>query len=307
MVNGRATVRAALCTILLACLAGRGLTAQTLTLTFDDGPNRVSTSLLSPEDRNAAILKALANAKVQAIVFANGIDGGDTPAGRAALAAWGHAGHLVGNHTYAHLRLTDLAAFNADFLRCDAMIQSIPGYTRLFRFPYLKEGATLAARDGMRKALAEAGYRNAHVTIPTFDWLIDEQLRARLHSDPRAALEPYRTYYLEDVLDQADRARTLALRLTGREVKHAMLLHHCLLNALFLGDLIQTLEANGWTLIGPLEAYADPIYRQEPSGLDTGTSLLKTLAQEKGLLPGRAEGLEAAYEHEKVRLREAGL
>jgi len=291
----------------LAGLASLGLAAQTLTLTFDDGPNRVRTPLLSPEARNAAILKALGDAKVQAIVFANGIDGGDTPEGRAALAAWGRAGHRVGNHTYSHLRLADLAAFVADFQRCDALIRGIPGYTKLFRFPYLKEGATPEVRDGMRKALAEAGYRNAHVTIPTFDWLIDEHLRTRLKANPQASLEPYRTYYVEDVLDQADRARALALKLTGREVAHAMLLHHCLLNALFLSDLIRALRANGWTLVGPLEAYADPVYQQAPRTLDTGTSLLRTLAAERGLLPGRAEGLEEAYAREKVRLLEAGL
>ncbi len=293
--------------LLLAAFGALGLAAQSLALTFDDGPNRVRTPLLSPDQRNAAILKALKEAKVQAIVFANGIDGGDTPEGRAALAAWGEAGHRVGNHTYSHLRLADLAAFEADFQRCDAMIRGLPGYTRLFRFPYLKEGATLEARDGMRKALAEAGYRDAQVTIPTFDWLIDEHLRTRLKADPHADLEPYRTYYVEDVLDQADRARALALRLTGREVAHAMLLHHCLLNALFLGDLIHALRANGWTLLGPLEAYADPIYQQAPRTLDTGTSLLRTLAAERGLIPARAEGLEEAYAREKVRLREAGL
>lgn len=288
-------------------LATLGLAAQTLTLTFDDGPNRVQTPLLSAEARNAAILKALGDAKVQAIVFANGIDGGDTVKGRAALAAWGRAGHGVGNHTYSHLRLADLATFKADFLRCDAMILNLPGYTKLFHFPYLKEGATLNVRDGMRKALAEAGYRDAHVTIPTFDWLIDEHLRTRLKADPRTALEPYRTYYVEDVLDQADQARTLALRLTGREVAHAMLLHHCLLNALFLGDLIRALRANGWTLVSPQEAYADPIYQEAPRTLDTGTSLLRTLAAERGLLPGQTEGLEEAYAREKDHLRKAGL
>ena len=293
--------------LLLAACGALSLAAQALTLTFDDGPNRVQTPLLSPDARNAAILKALAVAKVQAIVFANGIDGGDTPKGRAALAAWGEAGHRVGNHTYSHLRLVDLPAFTADFQRCDAMIRALPGYTKLFRFPYLKEGSTPEVRDGMRAALAEAGYRNAPVTIPTFDWLIDERLRSRLRRDPQADLEPYRTYYLEDVLDQADRARALALKLTGREVTHTVLLHHCLLNALFLGDLIRALRANGWTLVGPLEAYADPLYRQAPQTLDTGTSLLKTLAAEQGLIPARAEGLEEAYAHEKDRLLKAGL
>ncbi len=293
--------------VALALMTGLSLGAQSLTLTFDDGPNRVKTPRLSPEERNESMLKALRDEKVQAIVFANGIDGGDTAEGRAALSAWGQNGHLVGNHTYSHLRFSDLAAFKSDFLRCDAMIRPIPGYERFFRFPYLKEGPNLEMRDGMRKALAEAGYRNAHVTIPTFDWLIDERLRSRLRTNTLAELEPYRTYYVESVLNQADRARSLALKLTGREVKHAILLHHCLLNALFLRDLIQALKANGWTLVGPREAYADPIYTLETTRLDTDANLLSTLAREQGLLPGKAVGLDEAYEQEKAALREAGL
>lgn len=290
----------------MTCLSF-SLQAQTLTLTFDDGPNRVKTPRLSPEERNEALLSALRKEKVHAILFANGLDGGDTPEGREALAAWGREGHLVGNHTYSHLRLTDLAPYQADVLRCDAMIRTIPGYARLFRFPYLKEGDTAATRDGMRKALAEAGYRNAHVTIPTFDWLLDERLRTRLRQDPRADLGPYRAHYIEHVLDQADRARALAQKLTGREVKHAILLHHCLLNALFLGDVIHALKVNGWSFVDPLEAYADPLYLEAPRGLDTGTSLLQALAREKGLLPDHLAGLEEAYDHEKATLREAGL
>lgn len=290
----------------MTCLSF-SLQAQTLTLTFDDGPNRVKTPRLSPEERNEALLSALRKEKVHAILFANGLDGGDTPEGREALAAWGREGHLVGNHTYSHLRLTDLAPYQADVLRCDAMIRTIPGYARLFRFPYLKEGDTAATRDGMRKALAEAGYRNAHVTIPTFDWLLDERLRTRLRQDPRADLGPYRAHYIEHVLDQADRARALAQKLTGREVKHAILLHHCLLNALFLGDVIHALKVNGWSFVDPLEAYADPLYLEAPRGLDTGTGLLQALAREKGLLPDHLAGLEEAYDHEKATLREAGL
>jgi peptidoglycan/xylan/chitin deacetylase (PgdA/CDA1 family) len=293
--------------LLLACFLGSTLGAQTLTLTFDDGPNRVRTPRLSPDERNEAILSALREEQVQAIVFANGIDGGDTQEGRANLSAWGRAGHLVGNHTYSHLRLTELAPFREDFLRCDGLIKGLSGYVRYFRFPYLKEGPTVEVRDGMRRTLTETGYRNAHVTIPTFDWLIDERLRSRLRNHPLAELEPYRSYYVESVLTQADRARSLGQKLTGREIKHAMLLHHCLLNALFLRDLIQALKANGWTLVGPQEAYADPIYSEAPVRLDTDANLLSTLAREKGLLPGRALGLDEAYEQEKVALREAGL
>jgi hypothetical protein len=86
-----------------------------------------------------------------------------------------------------------------------------------------------------------------------------------------------------------------------------MLLHHSLLNALFLGDLIRALKLNGWTLIGPLEAYADPIYQNAPRRPNSGTSLLQALAHEKGLLASPSLGLEEAYEIEKQRLREAGL
>jgi peptidoglycan/xylan/chitin deacetylase (PgdA/CDA1 family) len=283
------------------------LGAQTLALTFDDGPNWVRTPRLSPAERNEALLAALKAENAQAILFVNGIDGGDTPEGRQALAAWGQAGHLVGNHTYSHIRFKDLAAFKQDFLRCDALIKDLPGYARFFRFPYLKEGLTLEARDGMRKALAEAGYRNAHVTIPTFDWLIDERLRIRLRKEPQANLDPYRTYYLESVLRQADRARTLALKLAHREIKHTILLHHCLLNALFLGDLIRTLKVNGWTLVGPAEAYADPIYLQEPAKLSADATLLECLARERDMIQAAPLSLDQLYEQEKAALQGAGL
>jgi len=84
----------------------------------------------------------------------------------------------------------------------------------------------------------------------------------------------------------------------GRTIGHTMLVHHSLLNALFLGDLLDALERDGWSFIDAEEAYADPIFQRMPSILPAGESLLWALARENPALasglryPGEDEGYE---------------
>jgi peptidoglycan-N-acetylglucosamine deacetylase len=61
-----------------------------------------------------------------------------------------------------------------------------------------------------------------------------------------------------------------------------LLLHHNLLNALFLGDLIQQFRALGWTIVDPEKAFADPFYDLQPERPAPGQSLLLSLARSQG-------------------------
>jgi peptidoglycan-N-acetylglucosamine deacetylase len=114
-----------------------------IALTFDDATDRPGL--------NAVLLKALAEAKLRSALF---VAGGnvDSPQGLAQVRRWGAAGHLVGNHSYSHHSLgsadVSLADFQADVLRNEALLRDVPGFTRIFRFPYLREGETAAKRDG---------------------------------------------------------------------------------------------------------------------------------------------------------------
>ena len=91
----------------------------------------------------------------------------DNPQGKKHVLTWSRAGHLLGNHSYSHWYFprSDFETFSADVLRGQKVIEEFPQFRKLFRFPYLKEGATPEQRDRMRSFLESQGYRNGYVTI----------------------------------------------------------------------------------------------------------------------------------------------
>lgn len=274
--------------ILLACaLACSALGAQEVALSFDDGPKLEATPLRSPQARNEALLRHLAEAKLRAAFFVTVSRGADRPEGRALLQALGDGGHLIANHTVTHPDFnaagTSLEAFEQEVEGCDAVIRTVPGYARFLRFPYLREGATEAKRDGIRAYLRQRDYRIGYVSIDTCDWLIDQRLGEKLAKDPKADLAPWRAYYLEHLRQFSEAYRALAKGIYGREVPHVLLLHHNLLNALFLGDVIRSFRDRGWTLVAPEVAYRDPAYRVEPKVLPVDGSVLDSTAEALGI------------------------
>ena len=69
------------------------------------------------------------------------------------------------------------------------------------------------------------------------------------------------------------------MAVTGRSITHVLLLHHNLLSALFLGDLIVALERDGFRVVAPERAYADPVFALQPETVPAGESLVWSLAQ----------------------------
>ncbi|MES2319858.1 MAG: polysaccharide deacetylase family protein [Pseudomonadota bacterium] len=165
---------------LVMAVCGNSAQAQSVAFTFDDGPQLMETPRLSPQQRNAAMLAALAKHKVKAALFVTVANGANRPEGLAMARAWGEAGHAVGNHTMTHLDLNNaavtLAQYQKEVLDCDALISTLPGYQKWLRFTFLREGNTPEKRDGMRAFLAQQGYRNAYVSLDTSDWRLEEKL-----------------------------------------------------------------------------------------------------------------------------------
>jgi len=268
--------------------------AQTLALSFDDGPHLHDTPILSAAGRNTALLAALARHQAKAILFVTANNGANQPEGLALARAWGEAGHVIGNHTMSHLDLnsaaTTLAAYQQEVLDCDAVIRDLPGYRRWFRFTYLREGNTPEKRDGMRAVLKAQGYRNAYVTLDTSDWRFNALLVQILLAHPDADVQPIKVQYIAHVLQRAAAYRALAQQLQGRDIPQMLLLHHNLINALWLDEVLSVLKAQGWTFVDPETAFADPIYRLEPDRPVAGQSLLLSMARVLGL--GRFPGWE---------------
>ena len=284
--------------IVLSLLLIQVAHARSIAFTFDDGPDMSDTVRMTAAERNSAILRQLADAKLKSVLF---VTHTDTDEQRVALIRqWGDAGHMVGNHTATHPDLQSkdvtLAKFEQDMLACDAAIRDLPGFTKIFRFPYLKEGDTAAKRDGFRAFLKSVDYRTGPVSIDTSDWYYSSRLRERLLQDPRFDINRYRDAYLRHLYDRAEYYDGLSQKVLGRSILHVTLMHHNLVNALFLGDAIQMFRNRGWQVIDARVAFEDPVYKSEPNVLPAGESILWALAKQKKVPGLRQPGEDDTYE-----------
>jgi peptidoglycan/xylan/chitin deacetylase (PgdA/CDA1 family) len=265
---------------------------------------------LTAADRNQAILETLRSHSIKAALFVVGHNV-EEDEGKQLLAPWDKAGHMLGNHTYSHRNFnapeTDVKTYEQDILRAEALLKDFPRFRKYFRFPMLKEGDTATKRDAMRAFLAQHGYRVGHVTIDNSDWFIDLRLTARLQKDPAADVKPYRDYYLEHMWARADYYDQLARRVLGYQVKHTVLVHFNLLNALFLGDVIEMFKAKGWQPIDAEEAFTDPVFASKPKVLPAGESIVWAIAKEKGTIAKSLRYPAEDGEYEKARMNKLGL
>ena len=280
-----------------------GLAAE-VSFTFDDFDVH-DAIMLTAEARNKSLLEVLDRHHLKATLFvrATYIDGQQ---GKSLLHEWDSRGHQIGNHSYLHLDYHSLAVsfseFSRDLIKAEDLLKDSVNFQKLFRFPYLHEGNTLRKRDQFREFLRQNQYRVGHVTIDASDWYINDRMVAKFGQNPRADLSSYRDYYLKHVWDRANFYNNLSKIVLGREVKHTLLLHYNLLNALFLADLVDMFEKNGWKVIAASEAFQDPVFLRTPQIVPAGNSVLWALAKESGKYDSilRDPGEDGDYEKEAM-------
>lgn len=258
---------------------------------------------MSGEVRDAAIRAALERHKIKAGGFVAGKYVDDKISPRI-LSAWSDDGHIIGNHSFSHPYFSGKSpdAFMADILKCEPLLSRYSGFRKLFRFPYLAEGKTQEGRDEMRALLKQHGYANAHVTIDTSDWYIDNRLKARLKADPSAQIAAYKRFYLDHIWERANFYDGLAQSLFGHSIDHTILLHHRLTTGLFLDDMLSMFRARGWQLIDAKTAFASPVFAMEPDVVPAGQSLIWSLAKADGRFEKflRYPGEDGDYEASKM-------
>lgn len=285
--------------------------AQSVAFTFDDGPQLRETPRMDAAARNAAMLDALKRHHVQAALFVTLSRGADRPQGLALARAWGEAGQFVANHTVTHPDLnaatTRLQAYQDEIVACDSVVRTLPGYRPWFRFTFLHEGDTPEKRDGMRSFLKERGMRNAYVTLDTSDWRLNAALEETLQARPDADIAPFRAAYLAHLRQRAEAYRDLSRRLFNRDIPQILLLHHSLINALFLDDAIRQFKEMGWTITDPETAYRDFVYTLEPQRPAPGQSLILSAARSLGYRPEGWERLVDDGDAEIEELRRLGV
>lgn len=273
-----------------------------IAVTIDDF-DLTNTVLMSGEDRDTAIRSALRRHDVKAAGFVAGkyVDG---EVSARVLTGWSDEGHIIGNHSFSHRYFSgrNADALMSDILKCEPLLAGYSGFRKLFRFPYLAEGKTAEGRDTMRALLKHHGYRNAHVTVDTSDWYIDNRLKERLHGDPQSSIQPYRQFYLQHIWERASYYDGLAKSLFGHSIDHTILLHHRLTTGLFLDDMLSMFKERGWRLVDAEIAFASPVFAMEPVVLPAGQCLVWSVAKADGRFERslRYPGEDGEYESSKM-------
>ena len=279
-----------------------------LALTMDDPRLKLDSTMRWP-DANARILKALASRNVQAALFVCGMRV-DEAEGTKLLTAWDQEGHLIGNHSYSHLNYcgpASYADFAVDFLKNEKIIAPYRSRALLFRYPFLKEGDTAEKRDKFRALLKERGYRVGHVTIDASDWYVNQRLLRRWETVPNAKVEAYRDFLIAHLLDRAAFYRQLAIEVLGRDIRHTLLVHYNVLNALVLPEVMSAFETAGWQWIDGSLAFQDEVFRRQPQTLPAGESLVWALAAETGRFQDRLRYPGEDGDYEKPKMDALGL
>lgn len=257
-----------------------------VSFTFDDGITR-DIATYKFEDWNSMILSALEEAELTSVFFVTGRNKLN-PKGKYLLKSWAEKGHLIANHTFTHPNFNSeklsVEDFERELSKTDKVISEYETYTKLFRFPYLKEGNTADKISGFRNTLKKYGYKNGYVTIDASDWYINNELIKFIQKEgiDSPKIEQYKAFYLQHILERANYYENLSYRITNRNIPHTLLLHHNLTSALFLEDLIKKFKQEGWEVVDADLAFQDEIFDRIPKTNPAGESLIWSLAKESG-------------------------
>ena len=129
-----------------------------IALTFDDGPHPVYTPVL---------LDGLAKRKVKVTFF---ITGENAEACPELIKRMQEEGHLIGNHTYSHIQLTqdNREQFKAELMKTNTIIEEITGQGVTYvRPPYGSWDKTFEKELNMIPVLWSIAVSYTHLTLPT--------------------------------------------------------------------------------------------------------------------------------------------
>ncbi len=254
--------------VVLALLFPSAATGTDLAITIDDLPTH---GLLPPGTTRLAvadqIIEVLRRHGIRdAVGFVNGGQIADAPEHGVVLERWIVAGYRLGNHTFGHVDLdrTGPEGFLADIERNEPVIVRYAGTEpdRMFRYPYLHEGATPSEREAVRRALRERRYQIVPVSVDFYDWAWND-MYARCAGNP-GAVGALTREFREAALRALDWSEATADTLVRRPIKQILLLHVSAFVALTLDDLLSAYGERGVRFIPVRDALEDPVYAIDP-------------------------------------------
>ena len=138
------------------------------------------------------------------------------------------------------------------------------------------------------RRLKARGLQNGYVTVDGSDWNMEGLAVEAKKAGKKIDMAALRDLYVETHVESANFADRLMIKAIGRSPAQVVLLHETDLAGLFIGDLIAALRRDGWEIITPDEAYADPIHTAMPDTPWAAGTLAEALAWEKKLPESRS-------------------
>lgn len=265
-------------------LTALSLSAGEIAISFDDSPTGDSAAM-SGNQRTALLLQEFKDHKIpQVMFFSRGITA-KQEWGRQRLAQYAEAGHLITNHSFSHRWIRELGTegYIADVTKAHETLKDLPGYAPYFRYPFLQQGRSVEERNQIWKAIEALGYKHGYVTVDNYEWYLNGLYVSAKRDGRSVDMDKLRAAYINLLWEGILHYDNLAQEALGRTVKHVLLLHENDLAALFIGDLVDFLRAQGWKIIPAEEAYTDPIAQMRPEKINMGQGRVASLHRAKGL------------------------
>jgi len=260
--------------------------SKRIALSFDDAPKNDGPRFTGDE-RGARLIEGLDAANAGPVVFFVTTSHFEIPGGRERVTRYAEAGHLIANHSHLHswLKRTDTDEYINDIDQAEELLQGFSNRRAWFRFPYLDEGTPIEKRDAVRTALTARGLKNGYVTVDNYDWYLDAKWNEAVQQGRRVDIDALRGVYVDMLMGAVAFFEDMAIESLDQTPAQVILLHENDVAAMFIGDLVAALRADGWTIVSPDEAYSDPISKVVPKTLMTRQGHVAALAVDAGLNP----------------------
>lgn len=278
-------------TVLATCAEPHSETApqKQIALTYDDAPLGDGPRY-SGAERTEALIAQLSDAGSGPVAIFVTTQGFNLDQGVARIKAYAAAGHYIANHSDQHIGASKSATedYNADIDRAETKLAEFENRRPWFRFPFLDEGGmggddeAIEKRDAYRSALTERGLMSGYVTVDTYDWHLDGLWRQAIQDGRNVDMAALSELYVDMVLNAANHYNQLSLQVLNRRPVQVLLLHENDLAASFTTDMVAALRADGWEIVDPDTAFADPISGQIPETLFSGGGRVAALAIDAG-------------------------
>ncbi|NVJ59613.1 MAG: polysaccharide deacetylase family protein [Gammaproteobacteria bacterium] len=282
-----------------------------IALTLDDSP-RSANGYFDGETRSKKLIQLLDDKEVSQVAFFS-VSSRLDDEGSERLMRYAKAGHIIANHTHTHPDFNKLTLdeYKQDFLKAHHSLKDYPNFKPWFRFPYLREGDTREKIDSMRNLLKKMDYTNVYITQNNYDWYLESLFQKAVKSGQKFQIDNIKELYVDLMMQSIRYYDDMAIQHLNRSPKHILLLHEMDITALFLGDLIDQLRAEGWQIISPEEALEDPIAKIETKSIfkfNPGRigEIAKDNDQKKGLWHSSLEEnfIEQQFQERVLKIKE---